>query len=59
MSKITFKPLVANKPGHDTRSKKTEPEKAKVEAVPYKKAIMGRSNLPSRVGSAKRDVHLA
>lgn len=59
MGKIPFKKMIANKPGQDTRGDKAPDQKAHVEPISYKKAVMGRSKLPSKVGVAKRDVHLA
>ena len=59
MSKIPFKKLEAKKPGQDTRGDKKPDQTAKVAAIPYKQAIMGRSKLPSKKGVAGRDVHLA
>ena len=41
MSKITFKPLVANTPGKDKRNQRPD-FKAKVDTAQLKQAIMGR-----------------
>lgn len=59
MSKIPFKKLTTNVPGQDTRQDHKPDQKAKVQAIPYKNAIMGRSKFPSKAGLAKRDVHLS
>lgn len=52
MSKITFKELKGNTPGKDTRNKKPD-FKGSVDAVNYKKAVMGRSKISSKKGTQR------
>ncbi len=54
---IMKKPIVANTPGQDTRQNKPsangKPSIAKVEAIPYKNAVMGRSKFINKHGTHK------
>jgi hypothetical protein len=50
MSKIEVKKMEANKPGKDRRNQKPD-FKGKIAAIEYKKAIQGRSKLPSKKGT--------
>lgn len=53
MSQITFKKLTGNVPGKDTRGETKPKATAKVNAVSYKNAVMGRSKLGSKHGTHK------